>query len=152
MLVYEAKLKGEISQYRKIDEAIRTGVFIRNACIRFWMDGLAKSRNDLYKYCKVLADNPDLPWAKQLNSQAQGLQVLKELGHQSVDSSTTVRKKYQGKKVILDLRKIVHYMAQLSTNKRDSNSQKIGDTLFSQMGLKRVPLNYGELVTYIFMD
>ncbi len=61
MLVYEAKLKGEISQYRKLDEAIRTGVFIRNACIRFWMDGLAKSRNDLYKYCKVLADNPDLP-------------------------------------------------------------------------------------------
>ncbi len=35
------------------------------------MDGQARSRNDLYKYCKVLADNPDFPWAKQLNSQAR---------------------------------------------------------------------------------
>ena len=71
MLVYEAKLKGEESQYRKLDEAIRTGLFVRNACVRFWMDGRALSRNDLYKYCKVLADNPDFPWAKQLNSQAR---------------------------------------------------------------------------------
>ena len=35
------------------------------------MDGRALSRNDLYKYCKVLSDNPDFPWAKQLNSQAR---------------------------------------------------------------------------------
>ncbi|MEH2457747.1 MAG: transposase [Nostoc sp.] len=71
MLVYEAKLRGTIDQYEKLDSAIRTGVFVRNACIRFWKDGLAKSRNDLYKYCKVLANNPEFPWAKQLNSQAR---------------------------------------------------------------------------------
>ncbi len=55
MLVYEAKLKGTIDQYEKLDEAIRTGLFVRNAWIRLWMDGLAKSQNDLYKCCKVLA-------------------------------------------------------------------------------------------------
>ena len=71
MLVYEAKLKGTIEQYRKLDEAIRTGLFVRNACIRLWIDRGARSRNDLYKYCKTLADNPDFPWAKLLNSQAR---------------------------------------------------------------------------------
>ncbi len=30
-----------------------------------------KSRNSAYKYCKILADNPEFPWAKQLNSQAR---------------------------------------------------------------------------------
>jgi putative transposase len=35
------------------------------------MDGEIKSRNDAYKYCKVLADNPEFPWAKQLNSMAR---------------------------------------------------------------------------------
>jgi putative transposase len=38
MLVYEFKLKGKPEQYRRIDEAIRTGKFIRNSCLRFWMD------------------------------------------------------------------------------------------------------------------
>ncbi len=35
------------------------------------MDNQIKSRNDAYSYCKVLADNPEFPWAKQLNSQAR---------------------------------------------------------------------------------
>lgn len=71
MLVYESKLKGTQEQYGKLDEAIRTSLFVRNACIRSWMDGESKSRNDVYKYCKVLADNPEFPWAKKLNSQAR---------------------------------------------------------------------------------
>ncbi|MGB6166783.1 MAG: transposase [Geitlerinemataceae cyanobacterium] len=71
MLVYESKLKGTQDQYRKLDEAIRTGLFVRNACIRLWIDRGAKSRNDLYKHCKVLADDPEFPWAKKLNSQAR---------------------------------------------------------------------------------
>ncbi|MEA5534170.1 transposase [Crocosphaera sp. XPORK-15E] len=71
MLVYESKLKGTKEQYGRLDEAIRTALFVRNACIRSWMDGESKSRNDTYKYCKVLADNPEFPWAKRLNSQAR---------------------------------------------------------------------------------
>ena len=71
MLVVEAKLKGRIEQFQALDEAIRTANFVRNSCLRYWMDNRGVTRNDLYKYCKVLADNPDFPWAKQLNSQAR---------------------------------------------------------------------------------
>jgi putative transposase len=71
MLVYEAKLEGKLLQYRRLDEAIRTGLFIRNSCLRYWLDGHGKSRHDLNRYCKVLADNPEFPWAKKLNSMAR---------------------------------------------------------------------------------
>jgi putative transposase len=71
MIIYESKLEGTQSQYEKLDAAIRTGRFVRNSIIRAWMDNQIKSRNDAYSYCKVLADNPDFPWAKQLNSQAR---------------------------------------------------------------------------------
>lgn len=71
MLVYESKLEGTQEQYRRIDESIRTALFVRNACIRLWMDGGALSRDDLYKHCKALSDNPQFPWAKLLNSQAR---------------------------------------------------------------------------------
>ncbi|MEQ8960261.1 MAG: transposase, partial [Coleofasciculus sp. C2-GNP5-27] len=71
MIVYEGKLKGKDYQYRRLDEAIRTGLFIRNACLRHWEDGDAKSRNDLYKYCTSLGKNKEFPWAGKLNSQAR---------------------------------------------------------------------------------
>lgn len=71
MLVVEAKLKGKQEQFVLLDEAIRTARFVQNACLRYWMDNRGVTRNDLYKYCKVLADNPQFPWAKQLNSQAR---------------------------------------------------------------------------------
>ncbi|GGA28987.1 hypothetical protein CYANOKiyG1_45340 [Okeania sp. KiyG1] len=44
MLVYEMKLEGEKAQYEKLDEAIRTGRFVRNSIVRAWMDGQVKSR------------------------------------------------------------------------------------------------------------
>ena len=74
MLVYEFKLKGKQNQYNLLDEAIRTGEFIRNSCLRFWMDAKPEdkiNRFALNKYCKVLADNPEFPWAKKLNSMAR---------------------------------------------------------------------------------
>ena len=71
MLIYEMKLEGTKEQYARLDEAIRTGRFIRNSIIRAWIDRQIKNRNEAYKYCKVLADNPEFPWAKQLNSQAR---------------------------------------------------------------------------------
>lgn len=71
MLIYEMKLEGINDQYRQLDQAIRTGRFIRNSIIRAWIDGKIKSRNDAYAYCKVLADNPEFPWASQLNSMAR---------------------------------------------------------------------------------
>ena len=71
MRVFEFKLKGKENQYRKIDEAIRTGQFIRNACLRSWQENKGTTQNDLRKYCAVLAANPDFPWAGKLNSQAR---------------------------------------------------------------------------------
>jgi putative transposase len=71
MLVIEAKLKGTRSQYRKLDEAIRTGQFIRNTCLRHWEDNKRVTRNDLQKLCSVLAKNKETPWTKKLNSQAR---------------------------------------------------------------------------------
>ena len=71
MLVIEAKLKGTQSQYNKLDEAIRTGQFIRNACLRHWEDNKRVTRNDLQKLCSVIAKNKETPWAKKLNSMAR---------------------------------------------------------------------------------
>jgi len=71
MIVYECKLEGTNDQYLKLDEAIRTGRFVRNSIIRAWMDNQVKSRNDAYKYCSVLAKSLEFPWAKKLNSMAR---------------------------------------------------------------------------------
>ena len=74
MLVYEFKLKGKQYQYNLLDEAIRTGKFIQNACLRLWIDAKPEdkiNRFALNKYCKVLADNSNFPWVKKLNSMAR---------------------------------------------------------------------------------
>ncbi|MCU0542828.1 MAG: transposase [Oscillatoriaceae cyanobacterium Prado104] len=97
MIVYESKLEGEQNQYEKLDGAIRTGRFVRNSIIRAWMDNQIKSRNDAYRYCKTLADNPEVPWAKQLNSQAR--QAHAERAWAAVERfSRNCRAKVQGKK------------------------------------------------------
>jgi putative transposase len=71
MLILEAKLRGKEKQFEALDEAIQTSRFVQNSCLRYWMDDIKVSRNDLYKYCKVLADNADFPWVSKLNSQAR---------------------------------------------------------------------------------
>ena len=42
------QLEGTQQQYGRLDQAIRTGRFVRNSIIRAWMDKLVKSRNDAY--------------------------------------------------------------------------------------------------------
>ncbi len=69
MLGFETKLYGTEEQFAILDEVLRTALFIRNKCLRLWEDKQAKSRNDLYRYCKTLAES--FPWAKKLNSQAR---------------------------------------------------------------------------------
>ena len=72
MLVVEAKLKnGTLEQYQKLDEAIRVSQFVRNTCVRYWMDNKGITRNDLQKLCSTLAKNKDTPWVTLLNSQAR---------------------------------------------------------------------------------
>ena len=69
MLVLEFKTYGKSNQFKAVDEAIRTAQFIRNSCIRLWMDVKGTSKNDLQKYCAVLAKN--FPFADELNSMAR---------------------------------------------------------------------------------
>lgn len=69
MIVLEYKLKGKQNQFRAIDEAIRTGQFVRNKALRYWMDRRGVSKYDLNKYCAVLAKEFD--FANQLNSTAR---------------------------------------------------------------------------------
>jgi putative transposase len=69
MLAFEAKLEGEEQQYRLLDEAIRTARFIRNSCLRYWMDNKGIGRYELSAYCAVLAK--EFPWADKLNSMAR---------------------------------------------------------------------------------
>ncbi len=69
MLVFEFKAYGKSAQLKAVDEAIRTAQFIRNSCIRLWMDVKGIGKNDLQKYCAVLAAN--FPFASSLNSMAR---------------------------------------------------------------------------------
>ena len=72
MLVYEYKLDGNIAQYTAMDEAIRVTQFVRNKCLRLWMDADKDQRvnaNDLQVYCSQLAKEVD--FASKLNSQAR---------------------------------------------------------------------------------
>ncbi|MEG4055374.1 MULTISPECIES: transposase [unclassified Microcoleus] len=69
MLVFEVKLEGKSEQYERLDEAISTARFIRNSCIRYWMDTKGVDRYDLSAYCAVLAKK--FPWAAKLNSMAR---------------------------------------------------------------------------------
>ncbi len=68
MIVYEFKVKGKSYQYQAIDEAIRTAQFIRNSCLRYWMDNKSLGRKELYRYNTEL--RAMYPFAKDLNSHA----------------------------------------------------------------------------------
>ncbi|MBD2387454.1 RNA-guided endonuclease InsQ/TnpB family protein [Cylindrospermum sp. FACHB-282] len=69
MLVFEFKAYGKSAQLTAVDDAIRTAKFIRNSCIRLWMDVKDTGKNDLQKYCAVLAAK--FPFANELNSMAR---------------------------------------------------------------------------------
>ena len=69
MIVLEYKIKAKQHQYRAIDQAIRTGQFVRNKALRYWMDNKGVNKYDLNKYCRVLAK--EYAFAAQLNSTAR---------------------------------------------------------------------------------
>jgi putative transposase len=69
MLVFEAKLEGIKQQYERLDQAIRTARFVRNSCLRYWMDNKDIGKYELSAYCAVLGHV--FPWAGKLNSQAR---------------------------------------------------------------------------------
>src|SRR5215471_16038941 len=69
MLILEYKARANQAHQRAIDEAIRTVQFIRNKCVRLWMDRRGMGDNDLQVYCAEVARQ--YPFAARLNSQAR---------------------------------------------------------------------------------
>ncbi|NJM72482.1 MAG: transposase, partial [Scytonema sp. RU_4_4] len=69
MLVFESKLQGTNAQYRLLDEAIRTARFVRNICLRYWMDNRNVDKYKLSAYCAVIAK--EFKFADKLNSMAR---------------------------------------------------------------------------------
>ncbi|MBD1931457.1 MULTISPECIES: RNA-guided endonuclease InsQ/TnpB family protein [Cyanophyceae] len=68
MIVLEFKAKGKTTQYSAINEAIKTAQFVRNKCIRYWMDNQGVGQKDLYRHNTAL--RAEYPFVKALNSHA----------------------------------------------------------------------------------
>ncbi len=71
MLVLEYKVKAKPYQYKAIDEAIRTVQFVRNKCLRYWMDAPKEAKINgfaLNKYSTKLRE--EFSFVKDLNSMA----------------------------------------------------------------------------------
>jgi putative transposase len=71
MLVLEYKVKAKSNQYKAIESAIRTTQFVRNKCLRYWMDAPKETKvNDfaLNKYSTELRN--EFSFVKDLNSMA----------------------------------------------------------------------------------
>jgi putative transposase len=95
MLVYEFKLSGTPQQYRLIDEAIRTALFVRNSCVRYWMDNAKVGKYDLSALCKALSK--EFSFANRLNSMAR--QASAERAWSSISRFyENCKKKVKGKK------------------------------------------------------
>uniref|UniRef100_A0A1D9G7G0 Transposase n=1 Tax=Moorena producens (strain JHB) TaxID=1454205 RepID=A0A1D9G7G0_MOOP1 len=95
MRVLEFKVKGKKTQYAAIDEAIRTGQFVRNKCIRYWMDNKGVGQKDLYRHNTWL--RAEYPFVKNLNSHA--CQASVERAYSSISRFyDKCKKKTPGKK------------------------------------------------------
>jgi putative transposase len=68
MIVLEFKATGKTTQYAAVDEAIRTAQFVRNKCLRYWMDNRGVGQKELYRYNTKL--RAEFPFVKALNSHA----------------------------------------------------------------------------------
>src|SRR4028119_1742220 len=68
MIALEFKGKGKTTQYAAIDEAIRTAQFVRNKCVRFWMDNRGVGQKELYRHNTAL--RAEFPFVNALNSHA----------------------------------------------------------------------------------
>ncbi|MDY7012986.1 MAG: transposase [Cyanobacteriota bacterium] len=68
MIVLEYLAYGKTHQYSAISEALRTVQFVRNKCLRYWMDNKGVGQKELYRYNTEL--RAEFPFVKALNSHA----------------------------------------------------------------------------------
>lgn len=74
MRVVEFKLKTNSHQEIAIQEAIRVGQFIKNKCLKFWMDSTKEDKVNkfsLFRFVTDLGHNPEFPFVGKLNSTAR---------------------------------------------------------------------------------
>ncbi|MCA2784888.1 transposase, partial [Microcystis sp. M125S2] len=74
MRVIEFKLKVNPSQKIAIQEAIRVGQFIRNKCLRLWMDSTKEDQVNYATLCRLtteLSNSPEFSFVGKLNSMAR---------------------------------------------------------------------------------
>ena len=116
--IIELKVKAIQAQVTSIEEAIRTAQFIRNKCLRLWMDSKGINKYELQSYCKVLAKefkfagelnaNPPYPPSEEGGRRASLLFWLGRLlpivhGRRSVGSTIIARNKYRARKGIRNM-------------------------------------------------
>lgn len=70
MITLEFKLKGKETQYRIVDEMIRAFQFVRNKCLRFWIDGQKVKLSEVNAEATKIRHNIEFPWASLLESSA----------------------------------------------------------------------------------
>ena len=69
MFVLEFKVRNpKLEQCQAIDEAIRTAQFVRNKCLRYWMDNRGVGKYDIYKHNTQL--RKEYQFVRDLNSHA----------------------------------------------------------------------------------
>jgi len=139
MIVFEFKARGKSEQYQAIDEAIRTSQFIRNKCLRFWMDSKRSdkiNRYSLNKHCSVLAKKFD--FANKLNSMAR--QSAAERAWSSIARFyANCKKKVPGKKGYPKFKKHSRSVEYKTTGwKLDNNRKAI--TFTDKKGIGRLKL------------
>lgn len=128
-----AKLAGTKEQYEKLNEAIRTARFVRNICLRYWMDNKNIGKYELSAYCAVLASQFEL--AKNLNSMA-GQARAERAGSAISRFYDNCNKDKPRKRGILGSKKNKH-MVLLSTKPVDGSFPKSGDISLYLRILKR---------------
>ncbi len=95
MIVLEFKVKGKTTQYAAIGEAIRTAQFVRNRCIRYWMDNRGVGQKELYRHNSAL--RAEFPFVNALNSHA--CQVAVERAYSAIARFySNCKKSISGKK------------------------------------------------------
>ncbi|GET43956.1 transposase, IS605 OrfB family protein [Microseira wollei NIES-4236] len=71
MLVLEYKVKAKPNQYQAIEEAIRTAQFVRNKCLRYWMDAPKEAKINYARLCNHVTElRSTYPFVKDLNVHA----------------------------------------------------------------------------------
>ena len=68
MFLLEFKLRGKPLQFKAIDEGIRTVQFVRNKCVRHWMDSQGVGKAEVHKHTTQL--RKEFEFVKRLNSTA----------------------------------------------------------------------------------